>query len=118
MENVHRRLRAVQCELCGKGFEDNKAMKQHKNAVHLGLRIKCEKCERDFSHPSGLHKHLKRDHEGVKIICPYCQKNVSDLKIHILNHHEQENKINLGSLRPTDLNFAPKINITAPKLNL
>ena len=31
---------------------------------------------------------------------------------------KQENKINVGSLRPTDLNFAPKINITAPQLNL
>ena len=29
-----------------------------------------------------------------------------------------DNKINVGSLRPTDLNFAPKINITAPQLNL
>ena len=59
---------------------------------HEQVRLKCDECEKKFSNPNSLQVHINTCHKGQRAICQYCSKEVSYLKGHIAQHHEQEKK--------------------------
>ena len=91
---VHEGLRPHSCEHagCNKSFARPKELKYHIMAVHEQVRLKCDECEKKFSNPNSLQVHINTCHKGQRAICQYCSKEVSYLKGHIAQHHEQEKK--------------------------
>eukprot|EP00092_Neocalanus_flemingeri_P069517 GFUD01085206.1.p1 GENE.GFUD01085206.1~~GFUD01085206.1.p1 ORF type:complete len:307 (-),score=43.89 GFUD01085206.1:46-966(-) len=64
LDDVHKKFR---CEECGKGFNENQKLNDHKMNVHLKLRpYKCRYgCEMAYNDRSNRNQHEKRKHGGV-----------------------------------------------------
>ena len=56
------------CKICGKGFFENYALKNHSN-IHTGEKpFKCEYCGLGFAHPRNRRAHEQSIHHGIKRI--------------------------------------------------
>ncbi|KAM3955715.1 uncharacterized protein ACR2FA_010352 [Aphomia sociella] len=78
-------LRTIVCEVCGKRYASNAALRYHQR-VHTGERpYQCTYCPKNFTMPLFLQIHL-RTHTGERPYqCPHCPKAFSN-KAALLRH--------------------------------
>ncbi|XP_052889293.1 zinc finger protein 681-like [Anopheles moucheti] len=80
------------CEMCGKTFSSQGALKKHSYIHTGGMPFHCEKCNKSYPTSYKLKVHMMR-HQGIKNFeCSYCglKKTTSDeLKMH-MNYHTKE----------------------------
>ncbi|XP_053668267.1 zinc finger protein 501 [Anopheles marshallii] len=80
------------CEMCGKTFSSQGALKKHAYIHTGGMPFHCEKCNKSYPTTYKLKVHMMR-HQGIKNYeCSYCglKKTTSDeLKMH-MNYHTKE----------------------------
>ena len=79
---------------CGYSTSNNDHLRNHINAVHLGLRpFKCDLCEKDFTQKSHLNTHHKNVHlkvEDSRFYCHSCSKyftSTQKLDEHVIRIH-------------------------------
>lgn len=95
LHHINLHLRPSKCEVCGKGFADQKALQVHhsnKHSTDVDKPFKCEKCPQSFQKENSLKSHLKL-HERVD--CSICGKNLSNvynLKSHMSIMHSTEER--------------------------
>ena len=94
MEKQHEgKISVVQCELCGKDFED-KYLKRHIAVVHKRTEagIKCDQCSKTFLCKAGLRTHIRLIHNLERNhICKICKSSFQSatyLKQHIAAVHD------------------------------
>ena len=80
------------CDICGKVFQSDKHVDNHKRIIHFGESLfECDQCGKNFSSNSSLLMHKKKIHEGKKEQCSICGKSFLNLSSHMKYHHS-ENK--------------------------
>ena len=64
------------CNMCDKEFFESYRLKQHKSAVHDGVKLfECEFCDKSFSTKAQRRTHIKIIHEKLKNHkCEHCDK--------------------------------------------
>ena len=74
IQNKHAKVRAFECDSCGKRFQTRLNLVRHKTLVHEGRPHMCTHCERTFKTQEKLQKHLDTVHSpGVTpLACPLC----------------------------------------------
>ncbi len=72
--NKHAKVRAFECDTCGKRFQTRLNLVRHQTLVHEGRPYMCTHCERTFKTQEKLQKHLDTVHSpGVTpLACPLC----------------------------------------------
>ena len=61
----------VTCDICGKGFKQNKHLKQHKK-VHEKLPVRCDQCGTELPNEFRLKQHKEQYHTLVSPKCQVC----------------------------------------------
>ena len=94
-EEANMRLYYV-CELCGKNFRSNGALKTHKLHVHDGFseEVPCDVCGKSFRTRELLKQHQEREHsDDPKYVCDTCGQrfgNSYHLRRHETLHTDEE----------------------------
>ena len=82
------------CNLCNYGTDGKSALKDHVNAVHLGLRpYKCDKCNYASADNGSLKRHVRVKHGTQPYPCRDCSsafEDKADLIKHKIEHHGQK----------------------------
>ena len=70
MKSVHgKKKKEFICPTCSKPYSSKKYLKDHVDAVHLGLKLsKCVLCHKELANKWAMEDHVLRVHEGQKII--------------------------------------------------
>ncbi|KAL3288652.1 hypothetical protein HHI36_003085 [Cryptolaemus montrouzieri] len=90
---IHTNVKSFICNICQKGFKNNKQMRNHR-AIHKSKSEKlvheCEVCGRKFSDRRQVKLHMDTVHMKLKpFLCNFCgykSSSRSSLKIHIRQH--------------------------------
>ena len=83
------------CQHCEQMFKDKDVMKEHEKRVHGGVKYPCPQLECSYSNTiiSELEDHVRK-HKNFLETCGLCEHtadNVTDLNLHINEHHNGEN---------------------------
>ncbi|XP_004522609.1 transcription factor grauzone [Ceratitis capitata] len=84
---VHQHMYSKICDICGKSFRGNDALRRHQEE-HSGLprsRIKCDLCDAQLTTKYGLARHMKVMHTveyQTPQTCPICSKVSPTLRAH------------------------------------
>ena len=54
------------CDICGIGFKNSNALRQHKDQIHLKTKIVCPICSGIFVSKRNLKRHIESVHRGKK----------------------------------------------------
>ena len=101
MKEAHpnRRIKNLQCDLCGNVFRSKGAYEEHRKAVHTEERaFKCEICQKAYKSFRVLKIHRLR-HGPANEICTICGKTFrlrSEVKHH-MRRHENDRRIQCDS---------------------
>ena len=56
--------KSIQCQECGKSFNQKGNLKRHKDTIHLGLKkFCCEFCQKEFSKKDNMMHHISKLHD-------------------------------------------------------
>ncbi|XP_063543608.1 zinc finger and SCAN domain-containing protein 22-like [Cydia strobilella] len=83
------------CEICGKKFESQYALKRHQT-IHMDVKIKpytCEICKKHMARKYELTAHMKI-HEGHIYTCEVCNKSYTSNRALTRHKRDQANKPN------------------------
>ena len=69
------------CDICNKVFKSNKQLKHHKSTVHTENTFTCNECPTKFSATSSLRRHIKTFHEKEFIDCSICEDKILSTKL-------------------------------------
>ena len=85
------------CDLCNKDYKSNKAVKNHRNVVHFGMRLfECDLCDKTYTDntPLRIHKETVHKEEDATYACSECDKTFMSeplLKNHSARFHSKHN---------------------------
>ena len=79
IEHVTFQHSKINCDVCGKIFDESLALKKHYSDEHLTENILCDKCDKVFFTKEVLKEHQFMAHEDVK--CGKCDKTFSNQKL-------------------------------------
>lgn len=104
---TNRKMRKYQCQICLFRFQHRYDLKQHRNAVHLGLRPHiCSECGSKHGHRGSLNKHIRAVHRKErKFRCEHCSHmfsergNLNKHKLRVKACREKEILVNGGQQR-------------------
>ena len=78
------------CQICGRDFAGNSALKKHLESTHGSRKFPCATCGKEFSRQGGLHAHVASAHLGKRYECDLCGKSFTQsgtLAGHKRTHH-------------------------------
>ena len=88
----HEKKREFQCTKCEKNYDTKRLLKQHFDAIHLGLHRQCPECGKVFLYKHALNKHHRVVHLQIKDFpCGQCDKAffyLHNWRDHVRNVHE------------------------------
>ena len=95
-EGVQKKL--AKCDQCDKTFSCGSKMREHKKAIHSGIRDQlCGQCSYSTYSRYNLKLHIAKVHMRTGLVkeqCPYCEKESTNIAYHIkLYHSEQCNQV-------------------------
>ena len=87
-ENINEHSQNIQCDQCGKSFQNFSSLKQHAN-IHLEDKpFKCNICEKGFAQAGNLKTHVTRYHDKKRAkirrgqsTCPNCNKKYNNRSV-------------------------------------
>lgn len=86
-------LKPFECNLCGRGFYDEKALHSHKS-IHTGLKqFKCNDCGKMFTTANILQQHSKKHLPMRPHRCSECPRDfhtANELRIHFRMHTQEQ----------------------------
>ena len=101
MGHVHMGLKKNICDLCPKGYLNQRNLDHHKIIAHgIGKLVKhvCYICGKEVTSKTNLTKHIswvhgifkKKEYKKVSVECPHCNKSINKacLKLHIKRMHQ------------------------------
>ena len=79
------------CNICGKEFSQKSHMRTHRDTVHLKqTKLECKQCDYKAYHSNHLKNHINAIHLGIKYSCNECDHQAtqkSSLKAHMRRIH-------------------------------
>lgn len=82
-----------ECDLCGRGFYDEKALHSHKS-IHTGLKqFKCNDCGKEFTTANILQQHSKKHLPMRPHRCSECPRDfhtANELRVHFRMHTQEQ----------------------------
>ena len=81
-----------ECEICGKGFSNERYLKKHKEVHDSTRKFECSVCKKKFKSQKHLTVHDKIHRQEYATECEYCDAKFvqrQNLKPHIKKHHPE-----------------------------
>ena len=88
----HSTERPFECEICGKGFSNERYLKKHKEVHDSTRKFECSVCKKKFKSQKHLTVHDKIHRQEYATQCEYCDAKFvqrQNLKPHIKKHHPE-----------------------------
>ena len=89
-DTVHLKQTKLECKQCDYKAYHSNHLKNHINAIHLGIKYSCNECDHQATQKSSLKAHMRRMHSIGELKCKCCPATFMKEKLrnkHIAEEH-------------------------------